>query len=490
MKTTAMGLLGATVLWMAPLAPAQTVVPQGLAQGGLERVRILEDQQRKELRATEYLKVQKRGYTACNTGGWSSTTYFDFEDDDNSAATLDAFHGLLRTDFRAWGHWVTRDNVGVYLRLRKYDHHYYPGVGTLDPDTSKYDAFDLDLGYVDIPAKDSRIRVGRQFIQVGRGLTLSDNLDGISALFQRNAWAVHGFFARTSPMAENLDLTVAPLGSGGAFRDFGGIEASYTNRKGRRLYGYAVLQNDRTEFKPQRNATIDLSGYDHGYDANYLAIGADGPITRKLSGYAEIIHEGGRTASQNVPATGLLDTRESIAADAFIAALNYFCLDRRRTNLSLEYAIGTGDADRGSVMNQLLVGNTPGTRDNAFQYFGTYDLGLALSPRLSNLEVVRLGYSVKPFLDGRGRPREFQLGAKGSLYRKQNARCPISTSTATRSSRALHDVGTGIDLFAAWRVWSDTSVTVAWGAFLPGDANAPGFDTATQRLLVNMTATF
>lgn len=114
--------------------------------GAIERLRVLEQGQREKLERLRYLKQPKRGHAAVNYGAWSSTTYFNFANNDNSRGTPDAFHGLLLTDYRAWANVVTRSDIAFYVRLRDQNHNFYRRTGIPDIDTSKADSFDLDLG--------------------------------------------------------------------------------------------------------------------------------------------------------------------------------------------------------------------------------------------------------------------------------------------------------------------------------------------------------
>lgn len=480
-RATGLVWVAAMGLALALLGPAR----MAWAQGDVERLRIQEAEQRRRLSETEYLKPPRRKETAFNFGGWSSTSYYMFKDDDNKRDVLDTIHGLFLTDFRLWVKWATPGNWGYYLRGRKINHAWILGVSGIAPNTDNLDSYDLDVGYIDAPAGQFRLRLGRQLIQAGRGLALSDNLDSLSIRYRQGPWALLSFFGRTPPLEDNLDTGVAPAGAAEAQRNYTGIETSYSFESGRRIYGYAVVEDDQT-----LNLNAANQGVNHEYNANYLALGADGPINRKLLGYGEFIRQTGRTFSQNTTLAAGQSARDEIDAFAFISAFQYFFGDPRQQTASVEYSLGSGDKDRGTVPNVFESGNLPNTRDTSFNYFGFYDLGLALSPRLSNLEVWRLGYSAKPFLNRRRKAKEIQIGAKGTLYSKEERGGAISATTSTQANRAFHDVGNAIDLFLAWRFFSDLSAVVQFGRFNPGAAYSPGTDGSVDRVFLNMTASF
>jgi hypothetical protein len=476
-----------TLLALALTATLAVAQPTGFTATAVERGRILETTQQLSLRGTEYLRGPARDYTIFDNGGWSSTSYFNFKDFDNNRQLPDAFHGLLISDIRYWFKAQFPNDAGVYIRFRKQNFHFYTRDDVLEPDTNKVDAFDLDIGYIELPFNEAQVRVGRQFLQIGRGLTFSDVLDCGSVDFRRNSWQVNAFSGRTSPMADNIDASVAPFGTGGAKRWFTGVQVNHTNEDGHRIYGYYLNEVDRT-----RSVFPQNLNFNHHFNADFVAIGWEGPLAKKLTGYAELIHEGGSILSQNL----FLDnniantTRDDLDATALISALSYFAGDVHRSNIGLEFAYGSGDRDRGSVFNTFINGNRPGTTDTGFFQFGVYDLGLALSPRLSNLEVLRLGYSLKPILNHRREPIDLQAGVKVSGYWKDEATGAIAPTTLTQANQPFTAVGTGLDVFVNGRIFHDQVFSVQYGKFYPSSAYMTGFDDPQSRLFVNLTSSF
>jgi hypothetical protein len=127
-----------------------------------------------------------------------------------------------------------------------------------------------------------------------------------------------------------------------------------------------------------------------------------------------------------------------------------------------------------------------GSDNTTFMGFGRYDGGIALNPRLSNLHVLRLGASARPWDETHGF-EDLTLGGKFSLYRKNDGSGYISDPEAIPGST---DVGSGLDLFLGWRIYSDLAWMVQYGVFSPGEAYPVGFTDSTQTLYTNMTYSF
>lgn len=98
--------------------------------------------------------------------------------------------------------------------------------------------------------------------------------------------------------------------------------------------------------------------------------------------------------------------------------------------------------------------------------YGIYDLGLALHPRFSNVNVIKFGGFFKPFYKNE-LTRELQLGAKYFIYTKDSSTGLMSDSVATVANKNL---GNAYDMYLTWRVFSDTLVYFNYGVFTPGDA--------------------
>src|SRR5581483_6533696 len=163
-------------------------------------------------------------------------------------------------------------------------------------------------------------------------------------------------------------------------------------------------------------------------------------------------------------AVTVTQTRDHIEAWAVDGRLDYVLPDTHSTRLSAEVLYASGDSDRVSSTTATYGGNTPNTKDRAFNAFGLPDIGTAFSPSVSNLLMFRVGATsfplsdIKPF-------RKMQLGTDLYFFAKANTDAPIDE--ATTNSRWL---GVEPDIYMNWQISSDVALSVRYGLFIPGDA--------------------
>ena len=94
----------------------------------------------------------------------------------------------------------------------------------------------------------------------------------------------------------------------------------------------------------------------------------------------------------------------------------------RKTRWTEEFIAATGDSDRG-ISNSTYLGNRSGTRDNGFNAFGLLNTGFAFAPAVSNLLVLRSGFTTYPWPDTHQFNR-LQLGADCLLFSKFESAAP------------------------------------------------------------------
>ena len=134
-----------------------------------------------------------------------------------------------------------------------------------------------------------------------------------------------------------------------------------------------------------------------------------------------------------------------------------------------------------------MGGNLAGD-DTNFLYFGFLPTGYALSPRVSNLRMLKVGAALKPF-ERTSRFNLKELTASVDLYRymKDESAGAIFDFQASDDD---HDVGYEIDITLSWPILSDLSVSLEYGHFEPGDAYPAAIDDATEYFSVGLTTTF
>jgi hypothetical protein len=460
---------------LAAVAPARAQLRDTAVIGSRDVVRKLE--QRRDQRASEeFFRDAGTARGGTEYGGWSTVTWLDIDELDHNGAALDPVSDVFVLDTRAWVKHTINARKNVFIRFRKLDLDIDTAPGVVPLDVRTKEQFDLDIAHFEFPVGQTQVRLGRLFTRVGRGLTLSDTLDGARFDYRSSRGVTFsGFVGSTLHRSDNVDTNVSGFDQGHNDRTFVGTAATYTTLGNHRVTGYAVDQNDNT---PSANPLQDLTTF--RYDSYYLGLGAEGPLGDRTSYAAELVRQRGTSGTLNGGAS-----REQVEAFAALLSVFHRLPGTSLPTLTFDYAFGSGDPNRLSVTDTGVAGPLIGQSDHNFLYFGRFEGGLALQPRLSNLEVVRLGMQLKP-LEGRlAAPTDLLVGFKLSGYSKDTLGGAISDPLATVAQRR---VGYGADVFTAWKVFSDVDVLLEYGAFKPGNAYPEGFRDETHK--VAGTATF
>lgn len=306
---------------------------------------------------------------------------------------------------------------------------------------------------------------GRQFIYWGNGLVFADRLDGAlvdltfgDLTFEALAGATPNDNVDIDPSRPDFDQDTQ--------RNFYGGMLSY--QLGRhRPFVYFLAQEDKNENEFLRT---DDGVTRFRYDSQYFGIGSTGSIGDRFLYGLEVAYETGEGLSRSqFPSDDpndpfLPQTEEEIEAWAFDARLDYLFASPRRTRLSTELIVASGDNDRLHSTN-TVDGNQPGTDDESFNAFGLLNTGLAFSPAVSNLITYRIGASTFPFPESR-QLRRFQIGTDLLVFAKFEKDAPIDEPTK-EDERYL---GFEPDLYINWQITSDITLALRYGVFFPGSA--------------------
>jgi hypothetical protein len=192
------------------------------------------------------------------------------------------------------------------------------------------------------------------------------------------------------------------------------------------------------------------------------------------------IYQGGTTYSYISNGTS---SQATIQAGALLANANVVLpvLSIVDPQVSGEFAIGSGDGDaiKATTAQSNVSGNYTG-----FQNFGAYSGGLALKPRLTNLQVYRAGIALRPFKKWYAL-KDIGLQLKGTLYRKTISSGAISDPAATVDNA---DVGIAGDAAFVMNILSDVQFFYGFGLFKPGGAYTD--QALRQAHLVSLTLLF
>jgi hypothetical protein len=191
----------------------------------------------------------------------------------------------------------------------------------------------------------------------------------------------------------------------------------------------------------------------------HMGGGIDGPIVSGLFYDLYGYFGGGRTMS-NIEGVYQYETIRSWLAGA---NLQYFIPEAARSVVSLGYIWSSGDSDHGS----FYEGNT---EDSSTQFIGLTppSFGLVFSPRLGNLMVTDLSYSIKPFADSGARSlEEFQAELSGYGFFRTTTGV-ISEPGINPASKELY-LGSEFDLALNFRPFSDLGFSIVNGFFIPNN---------------------
>ncbi len=215
----------------------------------------------------------------------------------------------------------------------------------------------------------------------------------------------------------------------------------------------------------------------------YLGAGVSGPIVSTLF-YDLYGYFGGGTTLTDL---GGVYTYKPIQSYMVGANLQYFMPEVRQSVLSLGYLYSSGDKDQ----EEFYEGNTDGA-SKMFVGLTSPAFGAVFSPRLGNLMVTDLSYSLKPFsAQGADALEEFQseLSVLG-FFRPTTG--VISEPGINPSSDDLY-LGTEVDLTLSFRPFSDLGFSLVNGVFFPNNGSSDSAfleDTVSSEYSARFIATF
>lgn len=308
------------------------------------------------------------------------------------------------------------------------------------------------------------LKVGRQFVDWGEGVVLSEALYSVRPTLTLGRWNIEGL-AGVTPADKSItdfDSTRAGFDDDTKRGYFGGL-VSYRFENATKLFGYFLHSQDFNDESDPRDAfaPLNLGEVEFEYNANYVGIGAEGAIGRNFAYLGEVVYQFG--SNQSDPLQGEQQSEE-ISAWAARVQGTYLLLDTNQTRLQAELLIASGDDDRLTTTSGTIGGNRPGTKDNAFNSLGFVNTGLAFSPSLSNLITFRLGGTTFP-LNSYREFEQLQIGVDFLVHNKYESDAPIEEATSDDSY-----LGSEIDFSLNYRITSDLAAIFRYGAFFPGDA--------------------
>jgi hypothetical protein len=314
------------------------------------------------------------------------------------------------------------------------------------------------------PDYDIAVKGGRQLVYWADGLSLNQTLDGaiIDASWKQTHVQVLGGLTP----ANTIDIDSSrPLFDSNTHRGFYG--AMLTQDIGtQKPFVYFISQQD---YNHDYVAVLGTGANEiktrFKYNSDYLGIGSTGTLGDHMTYGAEAVYESGTTLSNSFDDSlaPVHQTKNDIHAFAGDLRISYLLNDTRLTRLSAEGIFATGNDGRRNTTN-TLGGSPPNSHDTAFNGFGQVQNGIAFSPNISNLFILRAGASTFP-LRQISAFKQLQMGLDLYLYEKFAVSAPLDEPT-----RKSGYVGVEPDLFVNWQIKSDITLAMRYGIFFPGDA--------------------
>jgi hypothetical protein len=322
-------------------------------------------------------------------------------------------------------------------------------------------------------------QIGRQYVEWGSGMVLSDQLYAVKGRFSAGPVALD-WLAGVTPNSSVIDFDSSrPSFDGDTSRGFFGGLLTWSGWTDHRPYGFYLTQIDYNTEDESFTLLPILPGNpgntirtEFDYNSSYVGVGSTGLFfLRELSYAAEFIYEYGEGLSNSYLPTFLqaVQRRQDISAWAAKFALTWLMRDDNLTRLEFETILASGDDDRDLDTSTTFGGNKPGTRDKAFNAFGFAKTGLAFNAPISNIIVLRAGASAFPLRSQAGLFKNLQVGVDVLAFGKMDQDAPLDEPTRDGESF----LGWEPDFFVSWKIFTDLVWNLRYGVFFPDD----GLDT-------------
>lgn len=305
---------------------------------------------------------------------------------------------------------------------------------------------------------------GRQYVHWFNGMVFSGELDGILLTVTHDKLTLKGLAGTSTRRTIDID-SARPNYDTDTHRDYFAGALTYQIDEHHTPYIYGLVQQDHNDTGTYFDSfTLSTTAFD--YESWYIGVGSQGSLNDQTLYNIGFVYEGGKSLSSafdnTSPTTLTPQTREDIAAWAFMANLAYQFKGDNFTRVDGEIILASGDGDRLSG-SSAYGGTQSGTKDTAYLAFGSMDTGLAFAPEVTNLMMLRMGVSTFPLINHQTFKR-LQVGTNIYLYGKLDKSAPIEETSENHSY-----LGTEADFFANWQITNDLSMAVRYAIFFAGD---------------------
>jgi len=217
------------------------------------------------------------------------------------------------------------------------------------------------------------------------------------------------------------------------------------------------------DLRPE-GSDFETSGTGGKLSSQYFGLGLEGPLFSSLY-YDTFAYLGTGSTPSIIDGTPQYSPIFSLLTGF---TLRYYFEEFHNSKAELHFLFSSGDKDFMELIDGFYEGNTA-ERANVFVPISRQQLAVAFSPRLGNLVVAEMGYSIKPI-------DVLQAMLKGFIFFRPTIG-PISDLRIDSLSESKY-LGTEIDCILNFRPFSDLGTALSLGLFLP---KGGAFDSTYQK---------
>jgi len=349
------------------------------------------------------------------------------------------------------------------------------------------DPYFFDIDYLKIENKSIsplNYTLGRFYTSDSSRYIFNHKLDGVSvsynlpsAVFSAKA----GYTGLLFDASSNIEMTTADqtgISYSGIEQTFaaprivGSLQAFFPE-----LYLYQDLKAEVWIQKDMRDDSDLTTG--GKLDTQYFGLSLSGPLVSSL--YYDSFAYLGTGQSHS----GIADSY-SVFSFLGSAGLRYYMEDFLFSRMSFRFLYSSGDSD---YTSSFVEGNTEDDSSNFVPISGK-SLGLVFSPKLGNIFLTQLSYSLKPFSNmGNSVLKNIQLELTDINFFRSTTGL-ISENGIDSASDSLY-LGTEIDGTVNFRPFSDIGVSLSGGIFIPNNGSDGAFlDTRKVEFLSRLGLSF
>ncbi len=212
------------------------------------------------------------------------------------------------------------------------------------------------------------------------------------------------------------------------------------------------------------------------YNSFYISVNANGKIARNFYYNFEAVYQTGTNAAYINTGSKLIVEDKIIHSFSINARLSYFFKHPTAPTINAEFIYGHGDKNAEFWEDTIQIRDTRYKFDHNFRAPNSPKLGYALEPKLSNLAVIIITNTVKPFGFVKNEVfSRFLIESallifmrpiiKGAVFLPEKDIYLKGGSDYDNPIKAY--LGAEIDIFLKWQIFSDLNIELKNAVFIP-----------------------